>query len=502
MAYKKTWLSCLLWAAFSALTAALLANDTILFWKKNINDAPGMEAAAAVFAVFALIAGCYFLIRMIVHKIKDKCKISRRTMFLWELAITLCIFAAGLLYRFHMLLQSSLEIIEVTPFYRDATLKAGESVPYMEHGMSYLYTLCLSFVLSFLGNKVIAGVLMQIVLQLLTMLLGFFAVRKTVGKLPACAVMLMLAFSPAYAEQIFIMTPEVMYLFLYVSGLFIVGSYLKNYCDAQFNIPLAVNGAVICGIAIGVFIYLDAFSLTLVAFMACLFIADRTKVDDKRFTSTLFSGLMFFLTVVVGGLVLTGGFALDAYINSDTLAEMAGVWLSPYQKEMNLALLTDYRFFIAGDFQAERFVLVLFAALLIFAFWSRKKIQNVSPWFLLAILLNSPLMSIGVLEYNVCNLFVWSVLAGAGLQLSLTLEKKAQETPPTEIITVPAATEASLVAEVAAIAAAAETAPRYIENPLPLPKKHEKRVMDYQYEVPEDKMKFDIEIGENDDFDI
>ncbi len=44
--------------------------------------------------------------------------------------------------------------------------------------------------------------------------------------------------------------------------------------------------------------------------------------------------------------------------------------------------------------------------------------------------------------------------------------------------------------------------PRFLENPLPLPKKHEKRTMDYQYEVMEAEMRFDFEVDENDDFDI
>ena len=43
--------------------------------------------------------------------------------------------------------------------------------------------------------------------------------------------------------------------------------------------------------------------------------------------------------------------------------------------------------------------------------------------------------------------------------------------------------------------------PRFIENPLPLPKKHERREIDYLYDVAEDMMKFDFEIDENDDFD-
>ena len=40
-----------------------------------------------------------------------------------------------------------------------------------------------------------------------------------------------------------------------------------------------------------------------------------------------------------------------------------------------------------------------------------------------------------------------------------------------------------------------------LENPLPLPKKHEKRIMDFQVEnLDEDD--FDFEVSETDDFDI
>ena len=35
-----------------------------------------------------------------------------------------------------------------------------------------------------------------------------------------------------------------------------------------------------------------------------------------------------------------------------------------------------------------------------------------------------------------------------------------------------------------------------------MPKKHVKKEMDYQYTVAEDDMKYDMEISENDDFDI
>ena len=44
--------------------------------------------------------------------------------------------------------------------------------------------------------------------------------------------------------------------------------------------------------------------------------------------------------------------------------------------------------------------------------------------------------------------------------------------------------------------------PRFIKNPLPLPKKHVHKEMDYQYPVEEKDMKFDVEVDDNDDFDV
>ena len=44
-------------------------------------------------------------------------------------------------------------------------------------------------------------------------------------------------------------------------------------------------------------------------------------------------------------------------------------------------------------------------------------------------------------------------------------------------------------------------APRFIENPLPLPKKREHREMDYAYEVSADRMHYDVAVRDEDDFD-
>lgn len=42
---------------------------------------------------------------------------------------------------------------------------------------------------------------------------------------------------------------------------------------------------------------------------------------------------------------------------------------------------------------------------------------------------------------------------------------------------------------------------QFIENPLPLPKKHEKKVLDYTVELTDETAEFDIEVAADDDYD-
>ena len=72
MIYKKTWLSCLLWAVYTCLTGVMLANYAILFWQKKINAAMNCGTVLFVAAVFAAGAGLYFLIRKLTKLVKEK----------------------------------------------------------------------------------------------------------------------------------------------------------------------------------------------------------------------------------------------------------------------------------------------------------------------------------------------------------------------------------------------------------------------------------------------
>ncbi len=461
MTCKKTWISYFLWALYTCAAGVILADYAILFWQKYVNVSIAYDTIVFVFLVFAGVTGCYFLIRkaLAVYHRQDNAEKdgekSSRTAKLFEILIALGVFSAGLLYRIYLYLQSTPDMIMITQYYRDATVKAGEGVEPITHGASYLYTLCLSFVLSFLGNKSDAAVWLQIFLQMLTILLAFLAVRKTAGRIPACAAMFALAVSSVYAGQIFILAPESFFFLLYLAGLFIIGSYIKMYCCSNFTVAAGIAGAFLSGITIGILCYLDAVSLTLLFLLPALF----TGIQKGEKNKVPF--LMLILST--GGLTFMGALAVDAFYSHGKIGQTAETWFLLYRNHIK----ADYIFYQTNRSIIECLILIVPAAFLILAFWNRKSKQNASFWIWLMFLLSpTPLTAVGVLPYQIFSIFIWSVLSGIGLQQSFVWEEKKVAKTAENIQT---ADEDKSVAEMK------EPAPRFIENPLPLPKKHEKR---------------------------
>ena len=200
-----------------------------------------------------------------------------------------------------------------------------------------------------------------------------------------------------------------------------------------------------------------------------------------------FSVLLILTAFVAGALAFAGMLALNAYSSYETIGTTAETLLAFYRTGFQV----DYVFYLTEYSVVECFIIVILAAFLIMSFWNRKKEQNVSPWICLMLLLApTPLTVQGVLPYQVYSVFIWGVLAGIGVQQSFVWESTAF------------AKERSFTESVPAPVEFPDEKPRFLENPLPLPRKHEKRTLDYQYEVVEEQMEFDLEIDENDDFDI
>lgn len=529
MTYKKNRLSYILWFIYTCITGVMLANYTMLIWKKQINSIPQIYIVGFVFLFFALVVGLYFLLKKALSPVLLTNKIHEHTSLMWEIFAVLGIFAIGILYRIYLCLQSGAGGIVETNFYQMALVRVGNNAQPLVHGASYLYVQFLSLVFSFLGNKIMPAVWTQILIQMISILLVYFVIRKMIGRISACVVMFILAISTVYASQILMLTPETLFFLLYLIGFFITGSYVESYCRNRLSNLGKIWGAVFSGIVIGILAYLDAISLTLLIILVGLItgvhVTDMHNNDTydahDRFVESkrrkVVSVLLFILSAAACAFAIVGAFLLDSYTSKDSFEIVCNAWIKLYTGQPWIK--TEI---IQNNYSlAAHIVQVVFAALLVPAFLSNKELQNSTPWMcLMFVLAPVPLSTVGVLSYQVFNVFIWSVLAGLGLQQSLVtigvedkdenveaekfeaVEKLAIVGTGNIAVNAVPNNAASPVAQNVLTAPAVTQKPRFIENPLPLPKKHEKRELDYQYFVPEHKMKFDIEVAENDDFDI
>ena len=96
----------------------------------------------------------------------------------------------------------------------------------------------------------------------------------------------------------------------------------------------------------------------------------------------------------------------------------------------------------------------------------------------------------------------YSIMAGIGISESFCRNRE----PVYENISLPVKEKAEMKQPYKGIPNGQERkqegSSRYIENPLPLPKRHERRNLSYGYEPGEDEMYYDLEVPDEDDFDL
>ena len=127
----------------------------------------------------------------------------------------------------------------------------------------------------------------------------------------------------------------------------------------------------------------------------------------------------------------------------------------------------------------------------------------------LLLLLLSVFLGIPYIDYQILGTLYWSVLAAAGAAVVLEMGRLMMPAEEWKIPTEPEKLEemkkerlSGINMEDRDIEEPEKKKIVLIENPLPLPKKHVKKTMDYRFEPEPELMKFDIEIKENDDFDL
>lgn len=481
MIYRKTWFDYVLWAVYAGLCVMLLAFTGYHIYASYV----GLPMARlGAFLVFPVLVCVYFALRLACQAVGKKHGLSAHSASMLEALVVSVSFIFGLLIRISRLLHTPPEAVAGV-YYEQALVRAGRAAAPLTHGVSDLYVRCLTVVFSFLGNGPASAMLFQVFLQLIAMALGFCAVKKAAGRMAAGISLLLLAFAGTFLDKIPVVDPECLFLVLYLFGLFLIVSFLKAVLRGQLG-KGCWPFAFLLGTVLGVLVYLELWAATLLLFLIGFFTGKCQSAEDRKRCTAAFFVTLF--SCVAG---FFGSAAMDCAISGTGFLRCLSGWVSLYGQTGLKGRLFGA---VSGRYVFWA-VLFLAAAFLVFEFVREGKEQDYTLW-LLPCILSTPVMlsDFGRISFGSVAMFLWSAMAGLGVkncvsggQAVAVLKKIEKINESAKEFDVPLSKEEK---------------PRFIENPLPLPKKHVKREMDYDYEVPEADMHYQIEIAQEDDFDL
>ena len=586
MTFKKNWLTDLIWA----VTAAIIGLNIVGYLKLFLTGMPEMESlktngsvlydaiwlggSAAVMGLLVLI---FFLGRLVVRMLtknktrKETPSVKRKVLLaILEGIILLCVMAGAFSIRYAQMLHTLEWKLADDFYYELAMIKINDTLPSLQHTGSYVYIYVLSFVMRILGNKVFSAVVLQFVLQMVTILFLYFGMRRLAGVIPAVVSSVVFAFAYSNRSLLFEADAQCLVFFLFAVAVYFTAGLFELYRKDVGSARLVFR-IILAALFSGLCCFLEPYCMMLLLFGVALGLQDSEWYNGKT-KACLF--LSYIIATIAVGFVF---FTITAVANDVDLAMVLSDWFAVLKD----AKAIHYALYFQEDVFRTTLEGVVLACLVFlnlpgYHVWDRAK---QIPFLILLALAPVPFCTMGTLEYDLFSLWIWGALAGIGLQLMLSPKVVAeQETPVEEPEKEPLAAEKSPVAENSSVAeipqdveeitsvdktfleekneaeedifvdekaeaeesASLEEEPaaeeeaifkeaadvhvsistendsnpeensllettskpvQYLHNPLPVPKKHVKRVADYKVNVVEDD-DFDFDIHENDDFDF
>ena len=525
MSWKKNAISYLIWFLYTIMTGTvLLALATEAGKAAGLEDYTGILIMAASVAVAGVAA--FLLHRFAVSRASFAEEKGVHLTVLGAL-LAMGMLAAGFLLR----LQGAGGVdCSSSAYYEAARVTEGQSIPQSVHGAVYFYVWLLHGVFRLLGNYASAGIWVQIVLQLAASFLLFLVVRKLAGFMAGLVVLGFCMCAPYMVASCLVLSPDMLYFFLLTVAvsLMTVGYGDRKTGEEREAWGLNPAAGFFAGAAAALCCYVDILGilLLLVAFGGIFRYREDVVAPGRKAAAAL---------LCAAGAILGFGacILLDAAFSGKAVPRVAAAWLSLYRPS---GFQLPAGVGVSGSV-AESCLLFGIMALGIFSFWFDKRKERIS----LAVLAAWGIMAAGCFGIFTDEmpgfLFLYLslvLLAGMGFGQCFYAEPAAQERkepaaaeqPDWEILMEardgaeagqgpeqaregpePERAESGQPgqkqpAEAAQEAAQADRQVRFLENPLPLPKKHVKRVMDYSLPSGAQDDDFDYPVAEGDDFDV
>ena len=470
MSWKKNKFSYVLWLVYAVLAGSGLLNIAITFsYSLECSELLGVP----IVGVALLIAGGMALtLKKGLTDIDVTSWTRGKRGTVAECAVVVLLVAAGIILRVRYAYNIA-HIGESVAFYEAAVVGTGKSLPQVVHGASYFYLCLLQAVLFLFGNKLSVAIVTQSVLQILAGMVFYMAVRKMAGKLASVIMIGFYMLSPIMVEEALVLSPNMLVLLMFSIALFCIGKMLEN---GRIH---PVWCLLIGGIS-GCVCYLDIFGVVLLAFVVGIFYVER-EAPESFWKKRSFSFLCFVIGVLASFLAIIG---VDALCSNKEYMGILNAWFTIYYPAF---------YNMSGDFLNEKYflnLLILFIVLMmgVFTFLIDREHEKQSVWTLATALTTLAYVYQMMTQNQDAYVYIYIfsfALAGIGIQnllfvtkMPVVAEDTETEDTETEVFTGQEAAKKEVPV--------GQPTLEFIDNPLPLPKKHKPRIMDYDYEVADD----------------
>lgn len=436
----------------------------------------------------------YVAVRWIASVVENRLSAVKSIMDVVAIACPILILLGTVVLTAYYLMNNMPITLNNEIYYRQAVVN-GQETSFVVHGMSYLYVKVLHILFLFFGNNPFAGIVLQIVFFFMLLILVYITCMHMCGIIPACVSMALLGLLQihTFLNEVFSLTPELLYLCLYFLGLFFISSIIKGICNESIHGFWGGFVVYLLGIYIGYLVYLDIFSITLLFFLLGMIgIRHVAKKVSVLVNVVAFAGI---LNGVAFSLLYL--FVQENMMPLDYLHSVISLYFekAAFVNTMPVPTLSSNFIWIL--------LILLFG---IIPGYVVQSCDRYTTWIIsFFALLLCQMFCINRLEYNIILDVFIGIMAGLGFYGYVKFDQEhvladAETIFEEEKKNVEEAVEPVQIIQEKEIITKVEPG-KPLDNPLPIPKKHVKKSVDFPYQISDDKLKFDHTIDENDDFD-
>lgn len=541
MIWKKNWFSVILWAA-----CLLGSSAALIFCGYQMAPVFGITDEVLALAVgcglWAFILMLFCILRVVgcaACKARDNIKksvydnnkddeqeegdagIKISVSLIYEGVILTCLLALGLSLR--VLCMS--RIISTNTYFEAAKVTHEGVLPQVAHGATYFYLQLLRMTFTIAGNHLMAGIWLQSILQMTGTILLYFGIRKLANAGAALLVVAYMMVMPSEVIKGITYSPNMLFQCVFGAAMLGIAMFFKRIYKEKQK-PAIVVLHVITSMMIGLSCYLDISGLMLIALCVTgiwLQVKKKEKVWNRPWRYCI-------LLILMSALAFAGCIAIDAFSSRSEWLAVLKAWCELYMPNA---------FVPFWGFESVNYLFVIAVALLVlvmFVYWFRRDGERFLPWLIMMLCLC--LMKCFGLFSQFMDSFDWFywlawivgtigvtecfvVTESAGHKEVTRQKRNRVRTKSADGVNdnmhdaVPQSVSNEVQDE--EVKADFKEDPQkelqkepmhesktvnYIPNPLPVPKRHVKKNMEFSFEPSQEEMKFDIEVSENDDFDL